>query len=104
MACIAVSIAVAFIIYGIGLIPLNLWHILAWLFGPFGVYTVIYALIKSREPTYHLVWGAITISIAIASITYNILNNILNPIVVLGSLILVIVIIGLLGYWRGRKS
>ena len=100
MACIAVSIAVALIIYGIGLIPLNLWHILAWLFGPFGVYTVIYALIKSREPTYHLVWGAVTISIAIASITYNVLT----PIVVLGSLILVIVIIGLLGYWRGRKS
>ena len=100
MACIAVSIAVALIIYGIGLIPLNLWHILAWLFGPFGVYTVIYALTKSREPTYHLVWGAITISIAIISITYNVLN----PIVVLGSLILVIVIIGLLGYWRGRKS
>jgi len=100
LACIAISIAVALIIYGIGLIPLNLWHILAWLFGPLGVYTVIYALIKSREPTYHLVWGAITISIAIASITYNVLN----PIVVLGSLILVIVIIGLLGYWRGRKS
>ena len=100
MACIAVSIAVALIIYGIGLIPLNLWHILAWLFGPLGVYTVIYALIKSREPTYHLVWGAVTISIAIASITYNVLN----PIVVLGSLILVIVIIGLLGYWRGRRS
>ena len=98
MACIAVSIAVALIIYGTGLISLNLWHILAWLFGPLGVYTVIYALIKSREPTYHLVWGAVTISIA--SITYNVLN----PIVVLGSLILVIVVIGLLGYWRGRKS
>ena len=98
MACIAVSIAAALIIYGIGLIPFNLWHILAWLFGPLGVYTVIYALIKSREPTYHLVWGAVTISIA--SITYNVLN----PIVVLGSLILVIVVIGLLRYWRGRKS
>ena len=100
MACIAVSIAIAFIIYGLGLIPLNLWHIPAWLFGPLGVYTVIYALIKSRDPTYHLVWGVITLSIAVASATYNVLN----PIVILGSLILVIVIIGLLGYWRGKKS
>ena len=100
MACIAVSMAVALIIYGIRLISLNPWHILAWLFGPLGVYTIIYALIKSRDLTYHLVWGAVTISIAIASITYNVLN----PIVILGSLILVIVIIGLLGYWRGRKG
>jgi len=99
LACIAASIAVASIIYGLGLIPLNLWHTLAWVFGPLGAYTVVYALVRSREPIYHLIWGVIALSIAIASTTYNILN----PLVVLGSLILVVVVISLIRYWGERS-
>ncbi|MCD6126302.1 MAG: hypothetical protein J7J19_04800 [Thaumarchaeota archaeon] len=100
LACIAISIAIALIAYGLGLTPFDPWNIPAWLFGLPGVYTIVYALTKSRESAYHLIWGAIMLAITIVSMTYNVLN----PMVILGSLILVIVIIGLLGYRRERKS
>ena len=99
LICIAVSIAIALIVYGLGLVAFDPWNIPAWLCGLPGIYTVIYALTRSQESAYYLVWGAIMLAITVASMTYSVLS----PMVTLGSLILVIVIIALLGYWRERK-
>jgi hypothetical protein len=99
LVVLAVSIGVAAIVYSTPLIPFNLLNIPAWICGPFGIYTIIYAFAASKDATYNLAWGTILFAIALVSALYTVIN----AIVVFGILIIVLAIIGLLAYWRGRR-
>jgi hypothetical protein len=91
------SLGVAAIVFGGGFLIFNPFTLIAWLSGPFGVYTLIYAAV-SREGNRYF-WGLIYLAIAAASLFYDVVN----PIVVLGVLLIVLAIIGSLAYLKVIK-
>jgi hypothetical protein len=98
LVILVVSVGLAAVVYGANIIPLNIFNIPAWLFGPLGVYTIIFSFTASKETTYHLVWGIIMFTVAAASAFYNMLS----VFVVLGMLLIVIAVIGMVAYWRSK--
>ena len=94
-----ISVGLAVVIYSMNIIPLDIFNIPAWLLGPLGVYTIIFSFMAGKESTYYLVWGIIMFAIAAASAFYNVVN----AFVVLGILLIVIAVIGIVAYWRGKK-
>ena len=99
LVVLVISVGAAAVVYSVPIITFNLFNIPAWIFGPLGVYTIIYSFVAGKDPTYYLVWGTVMFAVAIASALYNILN----PFLVLGVLIIVIAIMGLIAYLRGKK-
>lgn len=99
LAVLVVSIGVAAVTYSVSLIPFNLLNIPAWILGPFGLYTIIYAFVTGRDLTYYLAWGTIMFAIGLASALYTMLN----PFIVFGILLIILAVIGLAAYWRGKK-
>lgn len=99
LAVLVISIALAAIVYGMNLYPLDIYNIPAWILGPLGVYTVVYSLIGGSEATYFVVWGAIMVGVAIVSAFYKTVQ----PILVVGILVIVLAVIGLVAYMKGRK-
>jgi hypothetical protein len=98
IAVLAISLALALIMYGLALIPYDFFNLLAWIFGPWGVYTVAFSLMARRESTYYLVWGAIMVAVAIFGGFYNVVPWFL----VLGMLVIVLAVIGVIAYMRGK--
>jgi hypothetical protein len=99
LAVLVASIGVAAIVYSVSLIPFNILNIPAWIFGPFGLYTIIYAFAAGKDSTYYLTWGTIMFAIAMVSALYNMVNSY----IIFGILLIILVVIGLVAYWRGRK-
>jgi hypothetical protein len=99
LAVLVVSIGVAAVTYSVSLISFNLLNIPAWILGPFGLYTIIYAFVTGRDLTYYLAWGTIMFAIGLASALYTMLN----PFIVFGILLIILAVIGLAAYWRGKK-
>ena len=98
-AVVAISVGLAAIIYGLGLLHFDLYVLPAWILGPLGVYTAIYSLAAGRESTYYLVWGTVLIAVSFISAFYNI--TYVLPI--LGVLVIVLAVIGVITYMRSRK-
>jgi hypothetical protein len=98
IAVLAISLALALIMYGLALVPYDFFNLLAWIFGPWGVYTVAYSLIAGRESTYYLVGGAVMVAIAIFGGFYSIVPWFL----VLGMLVIVLAVIGVIAYMKGK--
>ncbi len=99
LAILAISIGSLIVIYSGGIIPFDPFNIPAWIFGPLGLYTIIYSLIVKKDMLYYSIWGIIMFFIAIASAFYSIIN----VFIILGILLIAIAIIGLIVYWR-RKT
>ena len=99
LAILIVSIGVAVVVYSLGLLVFNLYEIPAWVFGPWGLYTVVYAFVTGRDFTYYLTWGTIILAFGLVSALYYVVN----PFVILGILLIVLAIIGVGTYWRGRR-
>jgi len=98
LVVLVISVGVAAIVYST-IIPLNLFNIPAWIFGPFGVYTLIYSFVAGKDSTYYLVWGTVMFAVAFASAFYNVIN----PFIIVGLLAIMLAVIGLVAYWRSRK-
>jgi hypothetical protein len=96
---LVVSVGVAAIVYGMNVIPFNLFSIPAWIFGPFGVYTLAYSFVAGKDSTYYLVWGSVMFAVAVVFAFYNVVS----PFVILGILAIVIAIIGIVAYQRSKK-
>jgi hypothetical protein len=96
---LVVSVGVAAIVYGMNVIPFNLFNIPAWIFGPFGVYTLAYSFVAGKDSTYYLVWGSVMFAVAVVFAFYNVVS----PFVILGILAIVIAIIGIVAYQRSKK-
>ena len=98
IAILAISLALALIMYGLALLPYDFFNLLAWIFGPWGVYTVAYSLIAGRESTYYLVWGTIMVAVAIFGSFYSVVPWFM----VFGILVIVLAVIGIIAYMKGK--
>jgi hypothetical protein len=99
LAIIAISIGLAAIVYSLSLLTFNAYNLVAWIIGPWGVYTVVYSFAASGETTYYLVWGTVMVAIGIISGFYNVIPALL----VLGALLIALAVIGVAAYMKGRK-
>jgi len=107
---LAISVGLAIIIYAGGIQPFNFSNIPSWLlgplgfctfiFGPLGVYTLVYSIAVRNESTYYMVWGTIILAVAVISGFYN---TVVSPFIVIGVLIILLAVIGLIAYMRSRK-
>jgi len=101
LATLVISVGSAAIVYAIGIIPFVLINLLAWIFGPLAVYTIIYSIVAGKESTYYVVWGTIMVAAAIISVVYY---NMINIVAVIGILLIVLAVIGIIAYWRGGRK
>jgi len=101
LATLVVSIGVAIVIYAIpNWLTFDPVHLLAWIFGPLGVFTLVYSIVAGKETTYYLVWGVIMTAIGVTSAVYNKVNIA----VIVGILIIVIAVIGVAAYLKGGRK
>jgi len=99
LAILIMSIGFAAIIYGANIIPFNVLNIPAWIFCPLGAYTIVYSLAAHKDSTYYLIWGSVMLAIGLISASYNIVN----PLLIVGALLIIIAVIGIISHQRGRK-
>jgi len=99
LAVLVASVGVAVIVYSLNVIPLVLFNIPAWIFGPLGVYTLAFSFVARQESTYYMVWGTVMSAVGVISGFYNVIN----PFLVVGILAIVIAIIGIVAYQRSKK-
>ncbi len=95
LAIFVISLGVAAVVYGSGLLSSSL---LTLILAPLGIYTIVYGLVSRRDTLYYVVWGLVIV--AIASIPT--VQPVMNPFIVLGLLLIIIPVIALLAYWRRR--
>jgi len=95
---LVLSIGFAAIVYGVQMIPFDLFNLPAWVFGPLGVYTLIYSFVAGKDAIYYLVWGSVMFIVAATSAFYKMVN----VIIVFGVLLIVLAVIGLIAYRRSR--
>ena len=93
-----ISVGVAAIVYS-SILPLNFLNIPAWIFGPLGLYTLVYSSFAGKNLTYFAVWGTVMVAVALIFGFYNVVN----PVVILGVLAILIAVIGIIAYQRSRK-
>jgi hypothetical protein len=99
LVVLVVSIGVAAIVYAVNIVPFDAYNLLAWVFGPLGVYTLAYSLIARKDYAYYLVWGSVMFAVGGFSAFYNRIS----PFVVLGILLIVVAVIAIVVYERGKK-
>lgn len=99
LVVLVISLGVAAVAYAGNILKFDVYNVLAWVFGPLGVYTLIYSAIAGKELTYYLVWGTVMFAVGIVSAFYNVVN----PFIILGILLIVIAVIGLVAYMRSKK-
>jgi hypothetical protein len=99
LAVVVISLGVAAIVYGLSVIPLDLYNLVAWFFGPLGVYTLIYSFARGKDATYYLVWGTIMVAVAAVFGFYNQVPIL----IVVGIVAITLAVIGVIAYWRNRK-
>ncbi|MCS7115167.1 MAG: hypothetical protein RMJ15_06505 [Nitrososphaerota archaeon] len=96
---IVASIGFAAVIYGLNLIPFNFFNLPAWVFCPLGVYTLFYSLFAHMDPFYYAVWGAVMLALGVVSASYTMIN----PLLVLGILLIIIAATGIAAYKRNKS-
>ena len=98
LAFLVASIGFAIVFFSV-YPPFNFYYFLAMALGPWGLFTIVYAFVTGRDFTYYLTWGTIIFAIALISGLYAVIN----PLVIIGILLITLVIIGVATYWRGRR-
>jgi hypothetical protein len=94
---LTLSVGIAAVVFGGGFLLFSPFTLIAWLSGPFGVYTLIYAVVSKEANRYF--WSLIYLAIAAASL----FHSVVSPIVVLGMLLIAFAIIGSLAYLKVIK-
>ncbi|MEM4694008.1 MAG: hypothetical protein QW655_05835 [Nitrososphaerota archaeon] len=95
---LTLSIGLALIIYGSGILEFNIFNIPSWIFGPLGAYTLIYGIASRRSSLYYSIWGTLMLAVFLVSTLYTVFN----PVIIVGAAIIVIAILGLIA--RGRSG
>jgi len=91
LAILASSIGTALIVYGGGFIEFDIVNTLSWIFGPLGAYTLVYGVLSEKDSVFYSIWGVIMLGVAVSSAFYKLIN----PLVVLGILVIIVVMLGL---------
>lgn len=99
LATLLISVGIAAIAYGGGFIPFVPLNLPAWILGPLGVYTILFAF-SSGEVFFYLGWGSVMLTLATALILYNVVNTF----VVLGILLIALALIGLFAYKKQTRT
>lgn len=99
LAAVGISLGVALIVYSLGLLPFDWIHLVAWFFGPLGAWTLAYAFVRRQELVYYAFWGIIMLAVALAVPLW--LLGVPLP-ALAGTVILIIVVLGLAAYLSGR--
>lgn len=99
LAVLTLSIGLALIIHGAGVIKFDISYIPSWIFGPFGAYTLIYGIVHRKDPLYYLIWGTLMLAIALTSI----LHAIINPLIIIGATLIMIVLLVSIARRRVRR-
>jgi hypothetical protein len=94
-----ISVGVAIVAYGGGYLPYDIYNLPAWILGPLGLYSLVYALV-SNEGFYYSVWGMILIAFAAISALYRLVN----VAVVVGLLLVVVGVTAAIAYMREPKK
>jgi hypothetical protein len=97
-AVLIISLGVAILFYGGGLLTFEPLGLVAWLLSPLGAYTIIYAFKAGKDAFYYMSWGLIIFAAGIASALYKMVN----VIIILGVLLIVLAVMGLAVYWRKK--
>jgi len=97
-AVFVISLGVAALSYGGGLLVFEPLGLVAWLLSPLGAYTVIYALRAREDVLYYTSWGLIMFAVGLASALYRVVD----VVIILGILLIVLAVIGLVAYWRRK--
>lgn len=95
---VVIFIGLAAVVYGLGILPFDFLNFPAWILCPLGVYTLIYALTSRKNHFYYLVWGSTTFAAGVISVFYKVVN----PVVILGILLIMIAVISIISH-RRRK-
>lgn len=98
LSVLVIFLGIAAVLYGMNVLPFDIFNLPAWVFCPLGVYSLIYALTLKRGSLYYAVWGLVMLAIGVVSASYSLLN----PIVVLGILLIIIAVICMFAYWRSK--
>ncbi len=98
LAVLVISLGFAAIVYGIGIVPFEYLNLPAWIFGPLGVYTLLYSFFSPKDPIYYLVWGIIMTCVGVVSATYAVVP----PLLILGILLIIMAVIGIAAYKRSK--
>ncbi|MEM3398403.1 MAG: hypothetical protein QW724_05415 [Nitrososphaerota archaeon] len=88
LAVLALSIGLVLIVYGGGLVQIDILNIPAWILGPLGIYTLIYGVLSKKDTLFYSIWGIIMLGITSTSALYNFVN----PLIILGILIIIVVV------------
>ncbi len=96
-AIVAAFAGIAIIAYSMNWIDFVFYNLPAWIFGPLGIYTIAYSLLAGKDSAYYLVWGTVMVAVAVVSGFY------VSIFPVIGILLIVLAIIGIVVYWRGKK-
>ena len=99
VATLLISVGIAAIAYGGGVITFVPLNILAWLLGPIGIYTTLYAF-RSEDVFLYLGWGAVMLTIAAASMLYHVVNTF----IVLGIFLIALALIGVFAVKKQTKT
>jgi len=99
LATLASSIGIALIVYGGGFVEFDVVNALSWIFGPLGTYTLVYGVLSHKDSVFYSIWGVIMLGVAVSSAFYRLIN----PLVVLGILVIIVVILGLVIRGGARK-
>lgn len=96
LVILALSLGTAAIIYGGGFLAFKPISLVAWVLGPLGTYTIIYALRSLEHSLYYASWGLIMVAIGLTSVLYEMVN----PFVIFGLLLIILATMGLTAYGK----
>jgi len=99
LAILAVSIAIALIVYSLNIIAFEPIHVVIWIFGPVGAFTLVYAFVRREEFVFYSFWGLVMLLVALAIPLAEV--GVPLP-ALIGTLILVIAVAAVAAYWRER--
>lgn len=94
----AMSLGVAAIMYGLGFLAFDPLNLVTCIISPLGAYTLVYALRVRKDYLYYLSWGLMMFITGLSIALYRLVNII----ALFGLLLILLAVVGLLEYWRGR--
>ncbi|MDQ1279816.1 MAG: hypothetical protein QG670_1078 [Thermoproteota archaeon] len=96
---LTISVGSAIIAYAGGFVVYDVYNLPAWIFGPLGVYTLVYAYTK-KESSYFSAGGITFLAIAMMSMFYRLVN----VVVMIGIFLIVVGVMATITYMREPKK
>lgn len=96
---LCISVGSAIIAYAGGFVVYDVYNLPAWIFGPLGAYTLVYARVR-QEAFYYSAWGITLLAIAMMSAFYRLVN----VVIMIGIFLIIVGVMAAIAYTRGPKK